>query len=154
TLIIFSVALLSLSVAGLWPRSLAGLWPRRWVFAVFLLIVLLGALFMPHGIKPPMVGSLIYEKDGAYHYIQVVQDGSKTELILNEGEAIHSIYDSQSLLTGGPWDYIMLGSYFRPAQKEEPRPSAVAIPGLAGRAAARQPPAAHCRSVGLPAGEI
>jgi len=154
TLTIFSVALLSLSVAGLWPRTLAGLWPRRWVFAVFLLIVLLGAVFMPHGIKPPMVGTLIYEKDGAYHYIQVVQDGSKTELILNEGEAIHSIYDSQSLLTGGPWDYVMLGSYFRPAQQQEPRPSSVAILGLAGGTAARQLTAAYGQSVDITGVEI
>jgi spermidine synthase len=154
TLIIFSVALLSLSVAGLWPRTLAGLWPRRWVFAAFLVLVLLGAFFLPHGIKPPTVGSLLYEKDSAYHYIQVVQDGSKTELILNEGQAIHSVYDSSSLLTGGPWDYFMLGSYFRPPLASEPRPSRVAILGLAGGTAAREWTAAYGPSVDITGVEI
>jgi spermidine synthase len=154
TLIIFSVGLLGLSVAGLWPRTLAGLWPRRWVFAAFLVIVLLGALFLPHGIKPPEVGRLLYEKDSAYHYIQVVQDGSRTELILNEGQAIHSIYDSESLLTGGPWDYFMLGSYFRPAQPTEPRPQRVAILGLAGGTSARQLTAAYGQSVEITGIEI
>ena len=154
TLIMFSVGLLVLSVAGLWPRTLAGFWPRRWVFAAFLIIVLLGALLQPHGIKPPEVGKLLYEKDGAYHYIQVVQEGSKVELILNEGQAVHSIYDSESLLTGGPWDYFMLGSYFRPAQQEEPRPSRVAILGLAGGTAARQMTAAYGRSVDITGVEI
>jgi spermidine synthase len=155
TLITFSVALLILSVAGLWPRTLAELWPRRWVFPAFLVVVLLGnAFLLPHGIKPPEIGSLLYEKDGAYHYIQVVQDGTKTELILNEGQAIHSIYDSQSLLTGGPWDYFMLGTYFRPAQQSEPKPSRVAILGLAGGTAARQLTAAYGTSVDITGVEI
>ena len=154
TLVMFSVALLGLSILGLWPRTVAELWPRRWVFAAFLLIVLLGAVFLQHGIKPPAVGTLVYEKDGAYHYIQVVKVGSKTELILNEGEAVHSIYDSQSLLTGGPWDYMLLGSYFRPAQLQEPRPSRVAILGLAGGTAARQLTAAFGPSVDITGVEI
>jgi spermidine synthase len=154
TMVVFSVALLGLSVAGLWPRTLAGLWPRRWVFAVFLVIVLLGAFLLPHGIKPPEVGTLLYEKDSAYHYIQVVQDGSRTELILNEGQAIHSIYDPTSLVTGGPWDYFMLGEYFRPAQAQEPRPGKVAILGLAGGTTARQITAAYGTSVDITGVEI
>jgi len=154
TLVVFSVALLGLSIAGLWPRTLTGLWPRRWVFAAFLLIVLVGAWLLPHGIKPPEVGSLLYEKDSAYHYIQVVQDQGKTELILNEGQAIHSIYDPNSLLTGGPWDYFMLGTYFRPAQAQEPRPGKVAILGLAGGTAARQITAAYGTGVDITGVEI
>jgi spermidine synthase len=154
TLIVFSIALLALSVAGLWPRTLAGLWPRRWVFAAFLLIVLVGAWLLPHGIKPPEVGTLLYEKDSAYHYIQVVRDNGRTELILNEGQAIHSIYDPNSLLTGGPWDYFMLGTYFRPSQATEPKPRNVAILGLAGGTAARQMTAAYGTSVDITGVEI
>ena len=154
TLIVFSIALLALSVAGLWPRTLAGLWPRRWVFAAFLLIVLVGAWLLPHGIKPPEVGTLLYEKDSAYHYIQVVRDNGRTELILNEGQAIHSIYDPNSLLTGGPWDYFMLGTYFRPSQAIEPKPRNVAILGLAGGTAARQMTAAYGMSVDITGVEI
>src|SRR6266571_1787613 len=115
------------------------------VLGTLLAVVLLFAVpvfLLPHGIKPPQVGTLLYERDSAYHYIQVVQDGSRTELILNEGQAVHSIYDSRSLLTGGPWDYFMLGSYFRPAQTRDPRPRNVAILGLAGGTAAREMTAA------------
>ncbi|TMC06328.1 MAG: methyltransferase domain-containing protein [Chloroflexi bacterium] len=154
TMIMFSVGLLAISVAGLWPRTLTELWPRRWVFAAFLILVLVGAYLLPHGIKPPEVGTLLYEKDSAYHYIQVVQDGSKTELILNEGQAIHSIYDPTSLVTGGPWDYFMLGDYFRPAQTQEPRPKQVAILGLAGGTSARQMTAAFGTSVDITGVEI
>jgi spermidine synthase len=146
TLIIFSVALLALSVAGLWPR--------RRIFAVFLLAVVGGAFLLPHGIKPPEAGTLLYEKESAYHYIQVVQVGSRTELVLNEGQAIHSIYDSSSLLTGGPWDYFALGSYFRPAQEAEPVPGRVAILGLAGGTAARQMTAEYGGSVSITGVEI
>ncbi|HEY4025578.1 MAG TPA: fused MFS/spermidine synthase [Candidatus Dormibacteraeota bacterium] len=154
TLSVFSVALLGLSVAGLWPQTVAGLWPRRWVFAAFLVIVLLGAFLLPHGIKPPEVGTLLYEKDSPYHYIQVVQDGNRTELILNEGQAIHSIYDPTSLVTGGPWDYFMLGEYFRPAQAKEVVPRKVAILGLAGGTTARQLTSAYGTSVDITGVEI
>ena len=57
-------------------------------------------------------GSLIAERESAYNYIQVVQVGSETQLILNEGVGIHSIYDPQSILTEGPWDYFLDAPYF------------------------------------------
>jgi spermidine synthase len=146
TLIIFSVALLLLSVVGLWPR-------RRF-FALLLIAVIAGAALLPHGIKPPEQGRLLYEKESAYNYIQVVQVGTRTELVLNEGQAVHSIYDSASLTTGGPWDYFALGSYFRPAQASEPIPKKVAILGLAGGTTARQLTAAYGPSVDITGVEI
>lgn len=118
--------------------SVAGLWPRRKLYAAFILIVLAAWFLLPAGIKPPEFGTLLYERDSAYNYIQVVQAGSRTDLILNEGQAIHSIYDSKSLLTGGPWDYMAVADAFRPSQAAEPRPSRVAILGLAGGTTARQ----------------
>jgi spermidine synthase len=146
TLIIFSVALLLLSVIGLWPR-------RRF-FALLLVAVLAGGALLPPGIKPPEQGRLLYEKESAYNYIQVVQVGTRTELVLNEGQAIHSIYDSASLTTGGPWDYFVLGSYFRPAQAADPVPKKVAILGLAGGTSATQLTAAYGRSVDITGVEI
>ena len=130
TLVGFGLALVVISVAGLWPR--------RRLFAAFGIAIILAWSLLPSGIKPPQVGSLLYEKESAYNYIQVVQDGTKTELILNEGQAIHSIYDTKSLLTGGPWDYMVIADSFRPAQPTEPQPTSVAILGLAGGTAARQ----------------
>src|SRR5437870_6608455 len=112
----FGLVLVAVSVAGLWR------WPRRRIYASFAVAVILAWIFLPSGIKPPQVGQLMYEKESAYGYIQVVRDGTKTELILNEGEAVHSIYDTQSLLTGGPWDYMLVADSFRPAQGSELRP--------------------------------
>jgi spermidine synthase len=134
--------------------SVAGLWPRRRLYAVFAVAVLLAWIFLPSGIKPPQVGTLVYEKESAYNYIQVVQVGSRTELILNEGEAIHSIYDSRNLLTGGPWDYTLIADSFRPAQSTEVVPRDVAILGLAGGTAARQYTEAYGTGVRITGVEI
>jgi spermidine synthase len=118
--------------------SIAGLWPRRKVFALFGLAVILAWIFLPSGIKPPEFGSLLYEKESAYNYIQVVRVSTTTELILNEGQAIHSVYDSQDNLTHGYWDYLMLANAFRPSQGTAPTPQSLAILGMAGGTTARQ----------------
>jgi spermidine synthase len=147
TLIGFSLALLALSVAGLWPR-------RRIYAALGLLVLAAGVYVQTVGIKPPASGHLLYEKESPYGYIQVVQDGTTTELVLNEGQAIHSVYDPNQATTGGPWDYMLLASFFRPAQQAEPRPLDVAIIGLAGGTSARQYHLAYGDSVHLVGVEI
>jgi spermidine synthase len=144
----FGLVLVAVSVVGLWP------WPRRRFYAAFAAAVILAWIFLPSGIKPPQVGQLVYEKESAYGYIQVVRDGTKTELILNEGEAIHSIYDTASLLTGGPWDYMVVADAFRPAQATEQAPKDVAILGLAGGTSARQMTAAYGAGVQITGVEI
>ncbi|MGH2514749.1 MAG: spermidine synthase [Ktedonobacterales bacterium] len=59
------------------------------------------------------------------------------ELILNEGQAIHSVYNPNQLLTGWYWDYFLAAPYFNPGPV--PRPvKRVAIIGLAGGTIARQ----------------
>ncbi len=144
----FGLVLVAISAAGLWP------WPRRRFYAAFAAAVILAWVLLPSGIKPPQVGQLVYEKESPYGYIQVVREGSKTELILNEGEAIHSIYDSQNLLTGGPWDYALIAGSFHPAQDTEVRPKDVAILGLAGGTAARQLTSAYGSDVQITGVEI
>ena len=144
----FGLVLVGVSVIGLWP------WPRRRFYAAFAAAVILAWIFLPSGIKPPQVGQLIYEKESPYSYIQVVRDGTRTELILNEGEAVHSIYDPTTLLTGGPWDDMVVASSFRPAQDSEVKPRDVAILGLAGGTAARQYTAAYGDGVQITGVEI
>jgi len=128
----FGLVLVAVSVAGLWR------WPRRRVYASFAVAVILAWIFLPSGIKPPQVGQLLYEKESAYGYIQVVQVDTTTELILNEGLGIHSVYDRGSDLTHGYWDYLLLAGAFRPAQAAPAHPGSVAFLGLAGGTSARQ----------------
>jgi len=86
-------------------------------------------------IKPPYRGTLLYETESEYNYIQVLKDGNDVLLALNEGHAIHSMYNPNELLTGGPWDYFMIGPLFNPS----PAPvNNALIVGLAGGTAARE----------------
>src|SRR5438552_2472502 len=64
------------------------------LFGGLLAVVLALALFARGGlIKPPAMGELVYEKESAYNYIQVVRTDKQVSLMLNEGHAIHSIYN-------------------------------------------------------------
>jgi len=134
--------------------SVLALWPRRRLYASFALAVMLAWIFLPSGIKPPEFGKAIYEKESAYNYIQVVQNGTRTELILNEGRAVHSIYDPDSVLTGGPWDYFVIAGDFRPAQSAEPKPLDVAVLGLAGGTEVHQYTAVYGQGVSITGVEI
>lgn len=134
--------------------SVVGLWPRRRLYASFALVVILAWIFLPSGIKPPEVGTLVYEKESGYNYIQVVQVDTVTELILNEGQAIHSVYDSKDNLTHGYWDYLLLADAFRPAANTEPVPRSLAILGLAGGTTARQYRVAYGSGIDITGVEI
>lgn len=110
---------------------------KQGVVPAALLLVVLGlAVLAPRGlIKPPAMGQLIYEKESAYNYIQVIQEGSKTSLMLNEGHAIHSIYDPNQVLTGGPWDYWSVAPYFSKGFRPSDMKGMAMIGSAAGTAA-------------------
>jgi spermidine synthase len=149
TLIGFGVAVLLASLVGLWRR------PRSRYVAMLLLAGVLGAsLLLPRGIKPPEQGTLLFEKESAYNYIQVVRDGSRVELVLNEGQAVHSIYDPTTLATGGYWDFTVLAPSFQPARPRAPVPRRIAILGLAGGTVARQYTAAFGSGVHITGVEL
>jgi predicted membrane-bound spermidine synthase len=102
------------------------------------------AALIPYGsIKPPSQGRTIFESDSEYGYIQVVEKGSEHDLILNEGQAVHSVYDPNRLLTEGPWDYFTLAPLIGYRQYQGQKPRRVLIIGLAGGTAARQLTAAY-----------
>jgi len=132
TLYSASFALLLFSVVGLLSVS-----ARRaaLVYAGLALAVIALALFAPRGfVKPPAMGELIHEKESAYNYIQVIREGSRISLMLNEGHAIHSIYDPQQVLTGGPWDYWLVAPYFTQGFRPDDYKSMAMIGSAAGTA--------------------
>ncbi len=88
-------------------------------------------------------GVLITERESVYNYIQVVKVGDETQLILNEGVGIHSIYNPNSILTGGPWDYFMIAPYFNNPPFTQNQVRKVAIIGLGGGTAVREFTAAY-----------
>ena len=73
-----------------------------------LTLVALGLLFIPAGQIKASPG-LLFETESPYQYVQVVEraDGSRA-LKLNEGVAVHSVWNRDSVLTGGEWDMFLL----------------------------------------------
>jgi MFS family permease len=93
--------------------------------------------------------TLVAEAESAYNYIQVATSqnpvyGPQVNLILNEGQAIHSIYhprfeqsgDPRDLLTGGgPWDYYAVTPYVYPDRD----PSSITSMAMLGSATGTVP---------------
>ena len=123
--------------------SLFGLWSTSGTRAVApaliagLVVASTIAVLSGGSIKPPYRGQLVYETESTYNYIQVLQDGDNTLLALNEGQAIHSVYNPTTLTTGGPWDYFGLGPLFAEGYDPAMVRSALVV-GLAGGTAARE----------------
>lgn len=138
----FAVVLLGVATIGL-ARGRA--WRRAGVAALLLLaLIALGWVFPPGVVRPVqdmtwgrLPVELVYEDESAYNYIQVVRWGTSTNLILNEGHAIHSVYDPENLLTRGPWDYFLLTPFFY-ADTDEDDVSSLCLLGLAAGTTARQ----------------
>ncbi|HSN95039.1 MAG TPA: fused MFS/spermidine synthase [Anaerolineaceae bacterium] len=108
-------------------------------------IVILGVV----GIKgfDKISTGLIYEKESAYNYIQVLQYGDFRFLRLNEGQGMHSIYNPNQYYYAGPWSQALIGFFFNPGAKIEDV-KRIALVGLAAGTSARQ------ASVALPQAEI
>jgi predicted membrane-bound spermidine synthase len=155
TLLIMAVALLLASFVGL---------ERRWrlitaVPGALLLVPLLLPQVAPLGALKPQHG-LIYERESLYNYIQVVKEDDGTmQLVLNEGHAIHSVYNPNRVLTGWYWDYFLAAPYFNaePATGWAggmPPVHRVAIVGLAAGTVARQYTAVYGSNVQIDGVEI
>ena len=149
TFFTFAVCLLLVSVVGLVASGarpgpdnmrLNGSQPRKKRFnknilAILLLVPMALSVFTISGPIKPAFGSngggtLITERESAYNYIQVVQVGSETQLILNEGVGIHSIYDPNQIIIGGPWDYFMVAPFLTTRPFTPDRVHRAAIIGL------------------------
>lgn len=135
TFYVFGGGIIALSIAGLAiARS-----PRPSAVLTLASIGVIVFVWVGGGgsIKPPYRGDLVYETESAYNYIQVLNDDGRYMLALNEGQAIHSIYDPNNLITGGPWDYFGLGPLFADNYDASSVQSACIV-GLAGGTAARE----------------
>jgi len=135
TFLILALALLIPSLLGLLLLRAA---PAA--FGAALLALLLPAVSLAaesDQIRPPDRGRLLAERESEYNYIQVLEEDGRTLLALNEGHAVHSIYDPDELLTGGPWDYFMAAPLVNDGAGPGTTRNALLI-GLAGGTVARQ----------------
>lgn len=133
TFVALSLILLAPALAGL-----LALRARTLALVAALAALAMPALTLaaPDGIRPPERGTLLHEQESTYNYIQVVEQDGRRSLILNEGHAIHSVYDPDALLTGGPWDYFMVAPLL--VERSDAPPENAMLIGLAGGTVARQ----------------
>jgi len=81
---------------------------------------------------------VLYETESAYNYIQVVEWGDEVWLKLNEGQGVHSIYDPDSVLVGGIWDYFLIAPFFNNPPYEAEQVDSLALIGSAAGTVAKQ----------------
>ena len=128
TIFILAFLLGAISTAGLYEPG------RRRLYLLIPVVIVALALLSGGAIRGAAYGVRVYETESAYNYIQVIRTGTETQLLLDEGSAVHSIYDPTSLYTHGYWDDALLAPYFGSGQA----PGRVALVGLAGGTVARQ----------------
>ena len=128
TIVVLAFLLGAISTAGLYEPG------RRRLYLLIPIVIVVLALASGGAIRGAAYGTRVYETESAYNYIQVVRTGSETQLLLDEGSAVHSIYDPTTLYTHGYWDDVLLAPYFGSGRA----PGRVALVGLAGGTVARQ----------------
>jgi spermidine synthase len=132
TFLVFALAIAVVALPGLW----AG---RRRYAAAAVPVVIIALMALPVGTLKADTdsGRVVYETDTEYQYARVVErdDGSRV-LELNEGQALHSLWRSGTVLTGGYWDG-MLVAPFAGLDSPAEGPGRVAILGNAAGTMAR-----------------
>ncbi len=140
TFVLMSLILLAVALFGLLRASSPTRRRRHYLYlSMPILVVLLALLLRGQPVKAAGAGTVIYDAESGYNYIQVVErsDGCR-ELLLNEGGGIHSVYCPHRLRTPGPWDVFLVAPYFNPPPYPPERLERVAIIGLAAGTTARQ----------------
>ena len=103
TFLIFALAIAVVAVLGLRPV-------RRYALAPAVIAALIA---LPVGTLKAESddGEVIHEADTEYQYARVIEaDDGTRYLELNEGQAQHSVYEPDSVLTGDVWDgHLVLG---------------------------------------------
>ena len=142
TFYVFALALVLLGALGMRQRVALLAVPAVILLAVFQLGF--------RGIREPFCRDSgcvsLYEEESTYNYIQVARlpNGAGTDerigLILNEGQAIHSIYNARfattndpvDLLTRGPWDFFNIAPYVYPNRSKDDVDGLLMIGSAAG----------------------
>ncbi|NJN99255.1 MAG: fused MFS/spermidine synthase [Anaerolineales bacterium] len=134
TFFTFAVILLAVSLGGLFLTH-----PRRaWAYTPMLLGLVGLNLWWPAGPIKASPG-LVYETESSYNYIQVLQQsdgqgGWWRGLQLNEGQGVHSVYSPTYFdypLVDGVWDYFLIIPYFNNPPYTESQVKRVLVIGSA-----------------------
>ncbi|MCW2961417.1 MAG: Spermine synthase [Thermoleophilia bacterium] len=110
TMLLFAAALAVLAVVLILRARRAPLGRAATIAAGASIILVAALAFAPTGlVKPLDDAKVVSEAESRYQFIQVVEaDSGRRVLQLNEGWAVHSIYDPETTLTGGIWDHFLV----------------------------------------------
>jgi spermidine synthase/MFS family permease len=110
TMLLFAGALAVLATVAFvrWLPSPAR--ERAALLAPASLVVVVLLAFAPTGlVKPIDDGEVIDERESRYQFIQAVEEPDGRRILqLNEGWAVHSIWERDTVLTGGIWDHFLV----------------------------------------------
>ncbi len=112
-------------------------WGKALKLSWMIVVILLLTIFGTRGTDKVSTG-LIYEKDSAYNYIQVLEKEGFHLLRLNDGQGVHSIYHPDYDNYQGPWEQVLVAPFFNPAPVNPQTVKSLAIVGLAAGTTARQ----------------
>jgi spermidine synthase len=133
TFLVFAFVLMLVALAGMAQSE-----RRAAALHVAMPVVLLGLAWLSLRGPIKQAQGQIFEDESAYNYIQVLQAGDTRYLMLNEGQAVHSVYNPNQIETFGTWDYFLAAPYFNDPQSTPRRPKRVGIVGLAAGTIAKQ----------------
>ena len=137
TFLLFGGVLFALALVGLAHINRRAALRYLWMPVV---TALLAAYALNGPLRPPAANaSLKYERESAYHYIQVQEDEDGFRyLYLNEGQGIHSQWHETEYFYGGSWDLFLTGPYFNPPPFTPEQVGAMLVIGLAAGTIPRQ----------------
>jgi spermidine synthase len=104
---------------------------RRWLLVPVGIAVLMA--IPPGTVKAAGDGRVLYEAETEYQYARVVLRGDERRLELNEGQAVHSVWRPDTVLTGNYWDAFLVD----PLAASGRPPARLAILGTGGGTTAR-----------------
>ena len=133
TYLFFASILLFIAITGLWFSNRNKTWRHLWMIAALLG---LGLIASRGNLRP--VAGLIFEHESPYNLIQVVERENTRYLLLNEGQGVHSIYNPNTIKSGGTWDYYLAAPFFNAPPFLPSDVQTAAIIGLAAGTISRQ----------------
>ncbi len=144
TFLYFSEMLMLVSLIGLAFQSRGAALRLAWMPV---LLLVLNLLFLGGPLRAAPAGMLLlYEKDSAYNYIQVVELQKATRsfargtriLLLNEGQGYHSVWTPGDGFYAGTWDMFMVAPFFNAPPYSPQNVKSLSIVGLAAGTIAHQ----------------
>ena len=118
TFMFFAGTLLLIGLIGIAAQNRRALLQGVWMP---ILLIILALIIFTGPIRAARPGTtLLYEKDSAYNFVQVVEldndygifkQGTRW-LLLNEGQGVHSVWHPSGNFYGGTWDMFLAAPFF------------------------------------------